>query len=42
VDEEKIKAKLTRNKNKTTAKAGSFKRRLQDAIKAAANNKGRK
>ncbi|OJW69958.1 MAG: hypothetical protein BGO68_00745 [Candidatus Amoebophilus sp. 36-38] len=42
VDEEKIKEKLAKNRNKTTTKEGSFKRRLQDAMKAAIQNKERK
>jgi YidC/Oxa1 family membrane protein insertase len=39
VDEEKIKEKLAKNKNKIANKDTSFKQRLQGAIKAGANNK---
>jgi YidC/Oxa1 family membrane protein insertase len=43
VDEDKIKAKLAKNKEKAVTKEGSFKKRFQDAIKSStSHNKGRK
>jgi len=42
VDEEKIKAKLAKNKEKAVNKESSFKKRFQDAIKASASHKGKK
>ncbi|ACE05680.1 hypothetical protein Aasi_0237 [Candidatus Amoebophilus asiaticus 5a2] len=43
VNEDKIKAKLAKNKEKSANnKEGSFKKRFQDAIKASASHKGKK
>jgi len=42
VDEEKIKAKLAKNKEKSVNKESSFKKRFQDAVRASSGHKGKK